>query len=192
MGLAPAFYREEKIMKDKPIVIAGNGPSLAQIDYRRLPADFDVFRCNQFYFEDKYFLGRRVTGAFLNPSVAKNQYFTLRMLHDRGEYDIQEKYCACLSATWEGEEDFPTVKNTFFFLQSMPQFHELQKFLWVYYKQSFTSTINMLITALAMGYREIYLVGLDFYQRGGGQNMLLIPIKKTWLNVCRQWAMRVL
>ncbi len=155
-------------MKDKPIVIAGNGPSLAQIDYRRLPADFDVFRCNQFYFEDKYFLGRRVTGAFLNPSVAKNQYFTLRMLHDTGEYHIHEKYCACVSATWEEEEDFPAVKNTFFFLQSLPQFHELQKFLWVYHMQSFTSTINMLITALALGYREIYLVGLDFYQGGGG------------------------
>ena len=39
----------------KPIVIAGNGPSLAQIDYSLLPQDYDVFRCNQFYFEDKYF-----------------------------------------------------------------------------------------------------------------------------------------
>lgn len=43
-----------------PIVIAGNGPSLAQIDYSRLPQDFDVFRCNQY----KYFLEKKIKGAF--------------------------------------------------------------------------------------------------------------------------------
>ena len=46
----------------KPIIIAGNGPSLKEIDYKRLPKEYDVFRCNQFFFEDKYYLGKDVTG----------------------------------------------------------------------------------------------------------------------------------
>ena len=152
----------------KPIVIAGNGPSLAHIDYRRLPADFDVFRCNQFYFEDKYFLGRRVTGAFLNLHVEKQQYFNFKMLQQRNEYVIDQKYVISNSPDWENEVNFPGAKSTFCFLESLPQFHELQKFLAFYYDKYFTSTINMLIAALAMGYREIYMVGLDFYA-GGGQ-----------------------
>ena len=32
-------------------VVAGNGPSLAKIDYERLPLKFDASRCNQFYFK---------------------------------------------------------------------------------------------------------------------------------------------
>ena len=158
--------KKDEIQK-KPIVIAGNGPSLAQIDYRRLPADFDVFRCNQFYFEDKYFLGRRVTGAFLNPNVAQQQYFNFKMLQESKDYIIDQKYLVSTIPDPESELNFPGAKNIFYLLETMPQFHELQKFLAFYYQKYFTSSIYMLITALALGYREIYLVGLDFYQGGG-------------------------
>ncbi|EFP3399602.1 alpha-2,3 sialyltransferase, partial [Campylobacter jejuni] len=41
-------------------LVCGNGPSLKNIDYKRLPKQFDVFRCNQFYFEDRYFVGKDV------------------------------------------------------------------------------------------------------------------------------------
>ncbi|MDE5926745.1 MAG: alpha-2,3 sialyltransferase, partial [Helicobacter sp.] len=37
-------------------IIAGGGPSLKQIDYSRLPKNFDVFRVNFFYFEEQYYL----------------------------------------------------------------------------------------------------------------------------------------
>ncbi len=153
----------------KPIVIAGNGPSLAQIDYRRLPSDFDVFRCNQFYFEDKYFLGKKVTGAFFNPNVAKEQYFNFKILQERKEYIIEQKYLLSPVPDAEAELNLPGAKNMFYLLQTLPQFHELQKFLSFYFQKKFTATIYMLITALALGYQEIYLVGLDFYARGGGR-----------------------
>ena len=67
----------------KPIIIAGNGPSLAQIDYTRHPKDFDVFRCNQFYFEDKYFLGKNIKGVFFNYFIFKEQFFTLHYLKEK-------------------------------------------------------------------------------------------------------------
>lgn len=50
----------------KKVIIAGNGPSLKEIDYSRLPNDFDVFRCNQFILK-------------INTILVKNakQYFTI-------------------------------------------------------------------------------------------------------------------
>lgn len=73
----------------KSAVVAGNGPSLAEIDYSLLPDDYDVFRCNQFYFEDKYFLGKKVKYAFLNFSVILEQYFTYKTLDTNNEYSIE-------------------------------------------------------------------------------------------------------
>lgn len=55
-----------KMLNTDKVVIAGNGPSLASIDYSKLPENFDVFRCNQFYFEDKYYLGKKIKKYFLD------------------------------------------------------------------------------------------------------------------------------
>lgn len=165
----------------KPIVIAGNGPSLAKIDYSRLPQDFDVFRCNQFYFEDKYFLGKKIKGVFYNPFVLKEQFFTLHHLKERKEYEVEDVYCNITMGLWDREwsngkpknlqewlrYDFPSVKNTYPFLEQMNEFNALHKFYALYYEKRFTTGILMLIVALAQGYREIYLTGIDFYENGG-------------------------
>lgn len=45
--------------------------------------------------------------------------------------------------------------------------NEIEKFHRFYFRQWPTSGIVMLYTAIAQGYREIYLTGIDFY-RGGG------------------------
>lgn len=42
------------------IIIAGNGFSIDQINYKRLPKKFDIFRVNNFYFKKKYYLGLKV------------------------------------------------------------------------------------------------------------------------------------
>lgn len=52
-------------MNIKKAIIAGNAPSLKNIDYTLLPQDYDVFRCNQFYLEDKYYLGKKLKAVFL-------------------------------------------------------------------------------------------------------------------------------
>lgn len=165
----------------KPIIIAGNGPSLAQIDYSTLPKDFDVFRCNQFYFEDKYYLGKNIKGVFYNPFVLKEQFFTLHHLKERGEYEVEDVYCNITMGIWDRQTsdgkpknlqewlryDFPSVKNTYPFLEQMSEFNALHKFYALYYEKRFTSGIMMLIVALAQGYKEIYLTGIDFYEDGG-------------------------
>ncbi|MCE3047134.1 alpha-2,3-sialyltransferase [Helicobacter kayseriensis] len=165
----------------KSIVIAGNGPSLAQIDYTRLPQDFDVFRCNQFYFEDRYFLGKKIKGVFFNPFVLKQQFWTLHRLKDKGEYEVEDVYCNITMGKWDREwgngksknleeelkYDYPSVKSTYPYLSAMKDFDALLKFFVLYYNLRFTSGVMMLITALAQGYKEIYLTGIDFYEDGG-------------------------
>lgn len=157
----------------KPIIIAGNGPSLAQIDYSRLPQDFDVFRCNQFYFEDKYFLGKNIKGVFFNYFIFKEQFFTLHYLKEKNEYEVEDVYCMNEDIENFLIDDqnfnfiFPSVKNCHDFLKHLPTFNKLDKFYRFYFHKSPTAGIIMLYTAIAQGYREIYLVGIDFY-RGGG------------------------
>lgn len=177
----------------KPIVIAGNGPSLAQIDYSRLPEDFDVFRCNQFYFEDKYFLGKKIKGVFFNPFVLKEQFFTLHHLKKRGEYEVEDIYCNITMGIWDRQDedgklknleqileyDFPSVKNTYPYLKQMQEFNALHKFYALYYEKRFTTGILMLIVAIAQGYKEIYLTGIDFYENGGLSYAFNVKNKKN-------------
>ncbi|MGL4524240.1 MAG: alpha-2,3-sialyltransferase [Spirochaetia bacterium] len=154
----------------KPLVIAGNGPSLRGIDYTRLPAEFDVFRCNQFHFEDQYFLGKKVTGAFMCQRSMREQFFTLKELKRRGEYEVDAYYCfpaQYASGPPEGlEYHYPSIKNTFDHLKSLPDFHELAVFMEEYLQKIPTSGFRMIVSAIALGYREIYVAGLDLY--GGG------------------------
>lgn len=44
----------------KSVLVLGNGPSLRNLNYAALPIDVDIFRVNQFYFEDFYFAGKEV------------------------------------------------------------------------------------------------------------------------------------
>lgn len=169
----------------KPIVIAGNGPSLAKIDYSRLPQDFDVFRCNQFYFEDKYFLGKKIKGVFFNPEVLVDQIFTLHHLEEREEYKVNEIYYQKgydEDIFIEGkklESIFPFIKNTYDFLKKLPIFNKLDKFHRFYFHQWPTAGIVMLYTAIAQGYREIYLAGIDFYKGGGIDYAFNIDLKSN-------------
>ncbi|MGC6406569.1 alpha-2,3-sialyltransferase, partial [Bisgaard Taxon 45] len=65
------------VVSKKVAVVAGNGQSLAEIDYSLLPEKYDVFRCNQFYFEERYFLGKKIKAVFFTPKVFLEQYYTL-------------------------------------------------------------------------------------------------------------------
>lgn len=162
-----------------PLIIAGNGPSLAQIDYSRLPREFEVFRCNQFYFESHYFLGKKIKACFFNPCIFTHQVWTLHHLRQRGEYEVESIYCNALNELSEDfKNQFPYVQNSYSFLKQLPSFLELNCFFRLFHNQWPTSGIVMLITAIAQGYREIYLTGIDFYEGGGTDYAFEVKNKK--------------
>ena len=171
--LVQANKEAEMNTSKKPVIIAGNGPSLARIDYTRLPQDFDVYRCNQFYFEDKYYLGKRVTSAFFNPAVFYEQYYTLKNLESRGEYSYEHLYSSKM--LW-GTEDlrinpffnmvFPDAIELYSIMREYPKVHAFLKYNDLFHRQRATSGVLMLLAAAINGYREMHLIGIDFYEGG--------------------------
>ena len=143
---------------DGNIVIGGSGPSLTCIDYTRLPKTFDIFRLNNFFFEKKYYLGKRVTHYFTDYGFIKNQFFNLWNLSERKEYFIKNIFS-------NGNlESYPTVGNLETIVSQEKKFLEFIFFYKTYYNVLVSGGIFSLFGAIAMGYKNIYLTGIDFYR----------------------------
>ncbi len=161
-------------MQKNNVIIAGNGPSLKEIDYSKLPDDFDVFRCNQFYFEDKYYLGKKCKAVFYNPSLFFEQYYTLKHLIANQEYETELIICSNFNQAHLESENFrksfydyfPDAYLGYDFFKQLKEFDAYFKFHEIYLNQRITSGIYMCAVAIALGYKEIYLTGIDFYQNG--------------------------
>ncbi|HEG5919192.1 alpha-2,3 sialyltransferase [Campylobacter lari] len=152
-------------------IIAGNGPSLSKIDYKRMPKDFDVFRTNQFYFEKKYYLGNKIKYAFANPGLFLEQYYTLNVLKNKNEYNIDNIFCATFNLDHmvnkifidKFSDYFPGVMLAYDLIRNLHKFHEFIKFNEIYNDRRITSGIYMCAIAIALNYKELYLTGIDFY-----------------------------
>lgn len=160
---------EKKIIRSSEnVVIAGNGPSLREIDYNRLPDSFDVFRCNQFYFEDSYFLGDKIKAYFFNPFVAVEQYYTIHKIKERGEYSIDHLILSSAELTELWVDNiirlFPDVIQSTSILSKLTEFDQYIRFNELFFNKRVTSGVYMCAVAIANGYKNIYLAGLDFYQ----------------------------
>ena len=152
----------------KPIVIAGNGPSLKEIDYRRLPKEYDVFRCTQFFFEDKYYLGKEVTGFFMGEDVFPSLFNTAIILESLQEYFFENKYFSGVILDDKIDlkmflKDFWTAQAAFDIYTKHKQISQFINNHLVSHGVYPTTGNIMIFTAIALGYTEIYVTGIDFY-----------------------------
>ncbi|WP_233702771.1 alpha-2,3-sialyltransferase [Helicobacter felis] len=163
----------------KPLILAGNGPSIKDLDYSLFPPDFDVFRCNQFYFEDKYYLGKEVKGVFFNAQVFDIQMKTARELSLRQEYYFEDLFCSTIAPFMNFgncythaqdylDKHYAGARNTYDLLQNLEPFYKLYTTHRNFHQQHFTTGVMMIVVAIALGYKEIYCAGLDFYLEGLG------------------------
>ncbi|MCZ0771909.1 alpha-2,3-sialyltransferase [Campylobacter hepaticus] len=158
------------------IIIAGNGPSLKTINYQRLPKEYDVFRCNQFYFEDKYHLGKNIKAVFFNPGVFLEQYHTTKQLQFNNEYTIDKIICSTFKLPFIENDNFinkfydffPDAKLGYEIIENLKEFYAYIKYNEIYFNKRITSGIYMCAIAIALGYKNIYLCGIDFYE---GENI---------------------
>lgn len=178
----------------KPLIIAGNGPSVKDLDYSLFPPEFEVFRCNQFYLEDKYYLGKNVHGVFYNPKVFATQMKITGQLEKHGIYVFQDIYsCGVFHRHLLEKPDghaeemniadylnahYFGVRNSLELLETLEPFVKAHAHNCNFYNKWYTTGIMMLISAIALGYREIYLTGIDFYK----SRNYLYPTKEppTW------------
>ena len=150
-------------------VVAGNGPSLAKIDYERLPLKFDAFRCNQFYFEDKYYLGKKVKFAFATSPILFEQSYTYKNIASRMEYEIDNIVVSDFNLHID---KFYQIHEVFFkdiirgssHLSKLSDFFDFIRHNETNSNKRITSGIYMCAFAVALGYREIYITGIDLYK----------------------------
>jgi len=142
----------------KKIIICGCGPSITRIDYRRFPKDAAVFRMNNFFFEDKYYAGRKVDYYYTDFGFLRNQFFNLYNLNENKEYDIDTIY-----SNQNPKRVMPTVEDIDTVIFQNKNFSEYICFYDRYYKYWLSGGIRAVFAAVMLGYDEIYMVGFDFY-----------------------------
>ncbi|WP_066388763.1 alpha-2,3-sialyltransferase [Helicobacter himalayensis] len=160
----------------KIALIAGNAPSLASIDYQRLPsqASYDVFRCNQFYFEEEYYLGKEIKYVFATPPVLFEQNYTYKTLHYKQEYNIQNIVASTFNLShmdslyYTHKEIFSDIINGSCVLENIQEFFTFIRYSEIYHNRRITSGVYMCAFAVALGYTELYLAGIDLYSNKGG------------------------
>ncbi|HEC1728243.1 TPA: alpha-2,3 sialyltransferase [Campylobacter lari] len=173
-------------MKDA-VVVAGNGPSLKNIDYTKLPIEYDVFRVNRFYHEEKYYLGKNIKAVFHIPHHFFDEYHTMQQLVFSNEYNIENIICKMYNFADRKEKIFRENFKYFFPLASNGYDEYFSRLVKLSAKLDYDSCylgnrIEMLTgtyaiaCAVACGYKEIYLAGMDFcdkkYLYSNGQEVI--------------------
>lgn len=103
--------------------------------------------------------------AFFNPSLIKHHYLASKILIERKEYNIKNIILNIPSedSAIRYEEAFTNIQSAFMYTQKLEDFIFRSCFLKLFFSKRFTATINMIFYAIAKGYRDIYVTGLDFF-----------------------------
>lgn len=148
----------------KPLVIAGSGPSLQRINYRRLPENFLTFRINNFFLEDKYYLGKDIDLCFQS-MPREEAIYTLANTITEYDYNLKSDLIFTLDRVTErfpNRSLFPRVEiEKILSLDSKMYSYILEIFY--YQHKHVTSGILSLLGAIALGFKDIYMIGVDFY-----------------------------
>jgi len=146
----------------KNILVCGNGPSCQKIDYTRTPVDIKVMRVTNFFFEEKYYAGKRVDYYVDYAKRLDNQYFNIHTINEKNEYDInmQDLWWTVL---FESNPHFPVIKSCTEFIQKQPMIAEFRCFYEYYYGQYLPTGMQALALAFCLGYDNIYIAGFDLF-----------------------------
>jgi len=154
-------------MSFNSIIIAGNGPSKTRINYKRVPKNAKICRVNNFYFEDKYYLGRVVDYYLVGIALLPQQFYNMRYLIENNEYDIKDMY---VNNHWKNLKKekkmnafFPTVKEINPLINDLTEIIKFFKYYEYYYSKIPTVGSLAIAMAIGLGYKEIYITGIDFY-----------------------------
>lgn len=153
---------------DRPLLIVGNGPSSAMPPYHRIPADVVVFRMNWFFLESNYHFGDRVDAYFsaipnekleklLQEEMRASRYDVRRILspmrhaanRDGDKYALEPEPMADVEEldSWSIPARHPRLARAFMSRPGLP-----------------TTGLQALAFGLGVGFREVYLSGVDMYE----------------------------
>jgi alpha-2,3 sialyltransferase len=145
------------------ILVAGNGHSFTEIDYRRLPKEYKVMRFNEFYKEDKYYIGKKVDYFVCYSRALEELYYKLRLVNMSDEYEIDMINGFYATVLFEPNKHFPTVKLATKLIQENAAIAEFRCFYEYYYEQYVPTGIQGIALAAVLGFNNIYLAGFDMF-----------------------------
>ncbi|MCA5892760.1 hypothetical protein LEP48_05255 [Isoptericola sp. NEAU-Y5] len=153
-------------LTDRPLLVVGNGPSSAMPPYHRIPADVVVFRMNWFFLESNYHFGDRVDAWFsavphekletlLQDEIRTGRYDVRRVLspmrhaahRDGDRYGLEPLTDVTELDSWSIPARSPRLARHFMSRPGLP-----------------TTGMQALAFGLGVGFREVYLAGIDLYE----------------------------
>lgn len=153
------------------LIVAGNGPNIANINTDELPDNFDVFRCNHFYKENIYYLGNKIKLLSCSVSVYYSMLDTLNYILKNNDYQIDNIMFDGFIRS--GHTKLQKHNFNKKLLHEYDFFHNNQK-SYIFYqmiKEKITSNniypntgILSILHGALLGYKNIYITGIDFYE----------------------------
>ncbi len=162
--IANRWANEILSLNQKPIVIAGNGPSLSTTDTSRIPDDALVVRINNFFFEERYFLGRNVDLLYVAGirDIIPTYVRTMLSVQMREEYHIH-RYCGRTDNLLNINKHYFPIFDVRKFLAQNKKIATFLHYHHLYPGTLPTSGMMAIFTAIGMGFENIYITGMDFY-----------------------------
>ncbi|MFC3867727.1 alpha-2,3-sialyltransferase [Helicobacter equorum] len=192
--------RKDNTQQIQKAIVAGNAPSLTAIDYARLPLSYEVFRANQFYLEDAYYLGKNIKAVTFAQQALFEHIYTMQVFNNTKEYKIDSIIINDSPFISNSKEEFH-VKSNFLLKvlhkhsfidtlyngklsENIGEFLEYNSLQKLYSNKNPTSGIYLCAIAVALGHKEIYLTGIDFYE---GKTLYAFDHSKTNLLKVMPW-----
>ncbi len=146
---------------DKIAVVAGNGTSLTQLKPGQVLASDTIIRVNNFFFEPKFYLGRRVDLAFMggDPRVAPFMFETLWRC--RKDYTLRAFSSHNQAVIRAGRRRFGALFEDLRYRDASLK-TEITDLI-AHYQRPPTTGIYALLMAHALGASQIILTGIDFH-----------------------------
>jgi alpha-2,3 sialyltransferase len=167
----------EKI--NRPLLLVCNGPSMIDIDYKRIPKDPVIIRVNHFYLENDYYFGKHVDAFFwsiYHEILQDNLFFII----NEGLYAIDTFFCPMPLINKEKKErnTIDSAQDKLFqprhdhwrIIASEPSLSRLMMS-----RPMPTTGLQALATALILGFKKIHIIGMDFYQASNNRYAFDIP-----------------
>ncbi|HGG05255.1 MAG TPA: hypothetical protein ENK28_07335 [Aliiroseovarius sp.] len=143
-------------------VVAGNGPSLANMSAGRILAEDFIIRTNNFFFEPQFFLGRRVDLAFMGGDARVAPFMFETLFQCRQHYGLEAWASHNPEVAAAGLRRFPGGFQPMKY--RTPRVQADIAALAERFGKMPTTGVQALIHAHGLGGRTIILAGFDFYQ----------------------------
>lgn|GEM_PF-142893 len=163
---------------DRPLLVVGNGPSAAMPQHDVLPADAVVFRMNWFFLESHYHYGRHVDAWFSAVPHARMEQMlaeearTGRYVVDRLANPVR------VASAREGERSgnpFLGLGLTELDSWSVVARHPRLARHFMSRPGLPTTGLQALAFGLAVGFRDVYLTGIDLYESKDARYGFTVP-----------------